>query len=103
MKGTVIVSVANTSKSYLERRALVCPKATSAALLLQLQPALVIFQEFLEVFRCAQQPRPLLVIERDRETAQAVNADPALFANTEFHSTGAFTGSLLFEFGNFGF
>src|SRR5450432_566710 len=71
-------------------------------LLLQLQLALVVFKELLEVFGSTQQPGPLFVVKRDRETAQAVDADSAFFADAELHRPGAFR-ALLFEFGNFGF
>src|SRR6266702_7680623 len=56
---------------------------------------LVFFEEFAKVFGHVEEADPLLVIERDREATQAIDAYAAFFADAEFQ------GALFAAFGFF--
>lgn len=58
----------------------------------QLQAAFVLFHEFLELLGVVEQADPLLVIERHRESAQAVHAYRAFFADAEVDDAALSTG-----------
>jgi hypothetical protein len=50
---------------------------TTVRLLFQLKLALVLFEKIAQILRSIQEFHPLLVIERDRETAKSVDGDSA--------------------------
>src|ERR1039458_10067259 len=61
-------------------------------LLFEFQARLVFFHEGLDLIGCAQQAVPLLVVESDGKTAEAVDADAALLADFEDQVAAAFLG-----------
>ena len=65
--------------------------------ILQLEPVLVLFEESAETVGGIEQANPLLVIERDREAAEPVDADAALFSDTELKGPSFSAADLLFE------
>jgi hypothetical protein len=70
-------------------------------LFLQFQLGFIFFQKFSQFAGDIEQTLPLLVIKRDRKTAQPVDADPAFFADPKFQTSGA--AWLLFELRQAGF
>jgi hypothetical protein len=74
--------------------------ASRANLALQLQLALVFFEERAELFRAIEQAQPLFVIERYGEAPQAVNADRALLAHLELQGARLALANLLFQLGD---
>jgi len=56
----------------------------SLLLRFELESVLVFFQECAQVLRRVQQAYPLLVVKRDGEAAEAVDADAAFFSHAKF-------------------
>src|SRR5215469_3633170 len=73
---------------------------SSPLLVFQLEPRLVFLEEFAQVVGHVEQADPLLVIERDREAAQAIDADAALFPHAKFQRALFSAFGLFFEFGD---
>src|SRR5882724_9758094 len=63
----------------------------------QLELGFVFVEKGAEIVCLVEQTGPLLEIERDRETSQAINADAAFFTHAEFQRSGA-PCSLLLQF-----
>src|SRR6266404_4950504 len=75
-----------------------------STLFFQLQSGLVFFQELFYVVCRAEQAVPLLVIQRNRETAKSVNTDTAFFADLEDQIAAALLDFyLIFQLGQTGF
>jgi hypothetical protein len=67
---------------------------TTLRLLLQLELALVLFEEVAQILRPIQELYPLLVIKRDRKAAKSVDRNSAFVAHLEADASS----SLLFGF-----
>src|ERR1700722_8260933 len=80
----------NAESAAWPKPALPSPPRAGSPLFLQLQLGFVLFQKSFDIRGGAQQAVPLLVVERDRETAQAVDADAALFADFKNQVSAAF-------------
>src|SRR5689334_19279237 len=65
---------------------------------LELQFALVCFQEGLQRLCLTEQAVPLLVVKRDGKATQAIDAYGALFADLELQRAGAPAATLAFQF-----
>src|SRR5882672_7024658 len=67
---------------------------------LQLQLALVLFQERPQIICRVQQPNPLLVIQRDRKSPQSIHTHATLFSHAKFQRPFFPRPCLLFQFRN---
>src|SRR5579864_5317895 len=65
---------------------------------LELAGRLVFIEKGAELRSSVEQSNPLLVIERDRKAAEAINAYAAFFTDPEFEGPRSATASLLFQF-----
>src|SRR5208282_1250315 len=64
--------------------------------LLQLQLALILFDENFKIGDSVEQLRPLFIVERHRKTAESIHADAAFLAHTElYHPASLFRFHLL--------
>jgi len=75
----------------------------SALAVLQLQRGLVGLDKLTELIGLVKQPGPLLVVQGDRKSAQAIDADAAFFADLEVESAALTSLELLFRLRQFGF
>ena len=74
------------------------------SLLFELELRLVFFHELLDVVCSAEKAVPLLVVQRHRKTAQAVDADATLLSDFENQVTAALLGfDLFFQLSQFRF
>src|SRR5580700_7231828 len=69
-------------------------------LFLEFEAVFVFFEEFAEVFGHVEEADPLLVVERDREAAQAIDADAALFTDAKFQCPLFAAFGFFLEFGD---
>src|ERR1039458_5199088 len=70
--------------------------------ILQFHASLVRLQKLADLIGLVEQPGPLLVIEGDRKSPQAIHAHTALFADFKLE-TASLTPLSLFQFRNSGF
>src|SRR5215470_14395989 len=81
-----------------------CLEMTVKSLLpFELQFGLVLFEKRTELFRLIEQAGPLLVIQGDGKSAQAIDADTAFFTHAKLQRSGAAPGGLFFQFSEAGF
>ena len=66
---------------------------------LEFHRALVGLEELAQLVNLVEQPHPLLVVERDRESSETVNARSAFFADSEFQGALLSALDLFFQLG----
>src|SRR5208282_2080014 len=75
-------------------------QSENSLLILELKAVFVFLEEGAQILGGVKQADPLLVVERDGETAEPVNADAALFTDTEFECALSAARGLFFQFGD---
>ena len=87
---------------FRDAKTVVAKGRLRARRILQLEAMLVFLEKLAEVFGAVEKPGPLLIVKGDWKTAEAVDADPALLANTEFERASLAPFGLFLELSDSG-